>query len=400
MAERLGEMLLQGGALTEAELEEVLSAQSVYGGRLGTNLVEMGLLSEDNLARLLNQKLGVPSVDSKSLETVPSSVLDLLPQDMVRRFQVLPLALEGKKLVLAMADPADYNAIDEIGFFTGLVVVPRVCSELRLSMAMERYYGIKRVLHFIPVAGGVRTRMVNATRESAGLAPSVVIPARASIDAPAPGPSHSYPGAGTGVSCHQNTGAGASLGTRTKAGGHAGAAADASGATGSAAGSWRLGMEAVANKFAAASSGTEVVAALMSYLREEFDCAGFLGLRRDSAIGVRAVAEGAEIPTFGGYLVGLNKAELLKTVLRERTPYVGTLTENTTEWEILAKIGGKPGAPALLLPLVIGGVTLAFLVVEDEKGRLGPGLFDLQRVVAKAELAFEMLGLRKKISLV
>lgn len=348
MSERLGELLLHGGLLTEAQLEKVLRAQSVNGGRLGTNLVEMGLLSEEELARSLNLKLGVPVAEAKSLETVPGSVLDLLPQEMVRRFQVVPLALEGKRLVLAMADPADYNAIDEIGFFTGRVVVPRVCSELRLSQAMERYYGIKRQLHASEVAGGGRSRR----RPSAS------------------------PGRGPG------------------------AGADGNGATGNAAGSWRLGMEAVAAKFAASQSESEVVAALMSYLREEFDCAGFLSLRRGSAVEVRAVAAGKEIPAFGGHLIWLDDAALLKSVLEERAPYLGKLPEGAVEGEILARIGGTPGAPALLMPLVRGGVPVAFLVVTDAKGRLGPGLFDLRLVAAKAELAFEMLGIRKKISLV
>jgi hypothetical protein len=177
MAEKLGEMLIHGGALTEAQLEEVLSAQSIYGGRLGTNLVEMGLLSEEHLARLLNKKLGVPCVGAASLESLPDSLLSLVPREMVQRFKVIPIALEGRKLTLAMADPSDFAAIDEIGFYTGLIIVPRVCSELRLHMALERFYGIKRVLHFIPVVGGVRTRMINQT----GKAPGSSLPARLMI---------------------------------------------------------------------------------------------------------------------------------------------------------------------------------------------------------------------------
>jgi len=379
MPERLGEMLLQVGALTEAQLEEVLSAQSIYGGRLGTNLVEMGLLSEEELARLLNQKLGVPSVDAASLERVPDALISLIPQDMVRRFKVLPVALDGKRLTLAMADPSDFRAIEELGFFTGMVIVPRVCSELRLSLALERFYGIKRSLHFIPVAGGVRTRMITQTRENAGLAPPAL--SLATVVTPEPGR-----GPGAAPSPHP--------------GACAGAPADPEPGTGAEPAARRLSMEAIAGKLATVSGEAEVVTTLMGYLKEEFDRAGFLSLRRGSALGVQAVADRREISGFAGCLVGLEHAPLLKQVLEERTAYLGRFPEKGAEARILKSLGGKAGAQALLLPLAIGGQSVALLVVEDDSGRLGTGLGDLRRVAAKAELAFEMLGIRKKIGLV
>jgi hypothetical protein len=404
MSERLGDMLLHVGALTQAQLEEVLSAQSIYGGRLGTNLVEMGLVSEEDLARLLNEKLGVPSVDAASLERVPESVLAILSAEKVRRFQVLPIALDGKRLTLAMADPSDFSAIEELGFFTGMVIVPRVCSELRISLALERYYGIKRTLHFIPVSGGVRTRMINMTRENAGLGPSEA--RYASLPAP-----DIRAGSGTLAPSASRNAVQSSEQSSVKSEAQSafkGATRDAvqsafNGVTQSATRGtdWsRVGIEALAAKFAAASAEAEVVTALMSYIQKEFDRAGFLSLRRGSAVGVQAVTEGAVVSTFAGSVFGLENAALLKRVLQEKAPYLGKLPETGTEGQMLAEIGGRPGGAVLLLPLVIRGENVAFLLVEDENGRLGPGLFDLQRVVAKAELAFEMLGIRKKIGLV
>ncbi|HEY5514538.1 MAG TPA: hypothetical protein VIK40_12925 [Geomonas sp.] len=349
MSARLGEMLLKGGALTEAQLQEVLSAQAVYGGRLGTNLVEMGLLGEDDLARLLNEQFGVPYVDAASLDGIPPSLVGIIPLEMVERFRVLPVALTGKRLTLAMADPTDFGAIDEIGFVTGLVILPRVCSELRLAMALERYCGIKRTLRYIPVAGGIRSTMDGRAWEEAE---------QAEPDGSAP-----------------PTDAGRVATAR------------------------RLGVNAVAERFAAASGEAEVVATLVSYLGEEFDRGGFLSLRCGTAVGVQAVADGAEVPGFAGCMVALEEAALLMRVLRERAIYLGEIPKGGAEGRLLAKIGGG-GAPALLLPLVIGGVAAAVLIAEDTNGRLGAGVFELQRVAVKAELAFEMIGIRKRIGLV
>ncbi|HJV36281.1 MAG TPA: hypothetical protein VJ604_14490, partial [Geomonas sp.] len=132
----LGEMLLKVGALTEEQLQQVLHAQAIYGGRLGTNLVEMGLVEEEDLARVLNEKMGVPHIDLAALNSVPAEVLSLVPSEMVQRYRVLPVEVKGRKLTLAMEDPSDFGALDDIGFVTGLVVVPRVCSELRLALAL------------------------------------------------------------------------------------------------------------------------------------------------------------------------------------------------------------------------------------------------------------------------
>jgi hypothetical protein len=155
---RVGEMLVKIGALTEEQLKQVLAAQSIYGGKFGTNLVEMGFVREEDLAVVLSEKLGAPFVDATELDAIPKQVLDVIPLEMVQRYTVLPVSLDGRRLLLAMADPSDFKAVEEIGFLTGLVIVPRVCSELRLKLALERYYGIKRQVHYIPVAGGARSR--------------------------------------------------------------------------------------------------------------------------------------------------------------------------------------------------------------------------------------------------
>ena len=375
MSVRLGEMLLHGGALTEEQLEEALSAQSAYGGRLGTNLVEMGLLSEEDLARLLFEKLGVPSVDMTRLEVVPESLIAVLPTEMVRRFRVLPVALDGKRLTLAMSDPADFSAIDEIGFATGLVIVPRVCSELRLSMALEHYYGIKRALRFIPVAGGLRTRMARLNRD--GSVPPEV-GADPAVEAP--------PG---GNRRHDTSTATPDPGAPPSVG----AFAEKAAATVPSC------IDAIARKFVAAAGEAEVLTTLMSYLKAEFNRAGLLCLRRGSALGVQAFNAGVELPGFPGCVLELQGAILLRGVLEKKEPYLGTLPEEA-EGQLLAKMGAPPGGTALLMPLVVNGVSVAFLILEDAKGRLAPGLFDLQRVVAKAGLAFEMVSIRKRIAVV
>jgi len=159
-------------------------------------------------------------------------------------------------------------------------------------------------------------------------------------------------------------------------------------------------MAELARKFAAAIGEAEVVAVLMSYLKVEFDRAALLSLKRGSVVGVQAVSCGSPVPNFTGCLLELSDAALLKGALEKKAPYLGRLPDVGIEERILEKLGVAPGAGALLLPLVVSGVSVAFILVQDQKGRLAPGLFNLQRVMAKAGLAFEMIGIRKKIGLV
>ena len=124
MALKLGELLLKEKMITPAQLEEALKNQVVYGIRLGSSLVELGYIDEQALAQLLSKKLGVPCIGRKELEAVPRELLRDFPRRLVETHHVVPLKLEGNRLSLAMTDPTDFRAIEEVGFVTGHVVLP------------------------------------------------------------------------------------------------------------------------------------------------------------------------------------------------------------------------------------------------------------------------------------
>ncbi len=113
MALKLGEMLIREGLLTSAQLEEALKYQVIFGGKLGTNLIEMGLVEENALARVLSRKLGVPCAEESELMRISPEVIKLIPKDIAARYKVIPLRLENRRLTLVMADPTDLKAIDE-----------------------------------------------------------------------------------------------------------------------------------------------------------------------------------------------------------------------------------------------------------------------------------------------
>jgi len=137
---KLGEILLEAGLINAAQLQEALRHQRIAGGRMGSNLVALGFVSEDVLMDFLAHQTGVPRLDVRSLN-VSAEVLKRIPRRLADQLNVLPIGIkEPKSLVLAMADPSDLNAIDSARFASGLNIEPVVVSYSALKLAIPEQY--------------------------------------------------------------------------------------------------------------------------------------------------------------------------------------------------------------------------------------------------------------------
>jgi type IV pilus assembly protein PilB len=140
MSAKLGEILVRENILTPQQLREALDYQREHGGRLGFNLVKLGLVSDDMVTAVLSRQYGVPSVNL-DLFDVDASVIRLIPREVADKYSVLPLSRVGATLTLAMVDPTNVFAMDDIKFMTGLNIEPVVVSEAGVQEAIEQYYG-------------------------------------------------------------------------------------------------------------------------------------------------------------------------------------------------------------------------------------------------------------------
>ena len=143
-AESFGKFLARKGVLSQKELEDATQYLVVVGGRLGTNLVDLGYLGIEELDRYLAEHLGVEGPPAAWLAQPSPEALQSLPQLLAQRHMILPLAVEGKTLHLAMADPHHPTAMDEVSFATGLQIRPYVLSDAHLAFLRERHLGIPR----------------------------------------------------------------------------------------------------------------------------------------------------------------------------------------------------------------------------------------------------------------
>jgi len=148
---RLGEIFIQKGIITQAQLEQALHAQLIYGGHLGTCLIEQGIVNEEQLGRVLSDSFKVPYAGVERFDEIPRSVIQTLPARTVDKVHAVPFEKHGKVLTVAMIDPTDLPTLDEVAFASGCRIDPWVAPEVRILQAMERYYDIPRRQRYIAV---------------------------------------------------------------------------------------------------------------------------------------------------------------------------------------------------------------------------------------------------------
>jgi type IV pilus assembly protein PilB len=140
MSGKLGEILLKENLITADQLKQALDYQKSNGGRLGNSLVKLGFLNDDEVTAVLSRQYGVPSINLGYFEVDPN-VTKLIPMDTAVKYQVLPLSRVGSSLTLAMVDPTNVFAMDDIKFMTGFNIEPVVASEASILDAIKKQYG-------------------------------------------------------------------------------------------------------------------------------------------------------------------------------------------------------------------------------------------------------------------
>jgi type IV pilus assembly protein PilB len=140
MAVRIGELLLKEKRITPEQLQEALNYQRQNGGKLGYNLIKLGYVKDEEITALLSKQYGVPSIALTQFEIDPA-VVKLVPAETALRYQIVPLSRAGATLTIAMTDPTNVFAMDDLKFMTGYNVEPVVASETAVVDAIQKYYG-------------------------------------------------------------------------------------------------------------------------------------------------------------------------------------------------------------------------------------------------------------------
>ncbi len=137
---KLGELLVKENLISPQQLQEALTYQKQHGGKLGYNLVKLGFVKDEEITGLLSRQYGVPAINLARFESDPS-VIKLVPAETAQKYQIIPLSRAGANLTIAMVDPTNVFAMDDIKFMTGYNVEPVVASETAIMDSIDKYYG-------------------------------------------------------------------------------------------------------------------------------------------------------------------------------------------------------------------------------------------------------------------
>ncbi|WP_035587019.1 type IV-A pilus assembly ATPase PilB [Hippea jasoniae] len=148
MTTLLGQLLLWNNIITQQQLDEALEEQKKSKKKLGTILVEKGFVSEKTLNEFLSKQYGVEPIDLSDIE-IPNEVIKKVPAQIAKKYTLIPVAIEKNKLKVAVSDPTNILALDEVRFVTGMNVVPLFSNERAIIRAIDKYYGTSKELEEI-----------------------------------------------------------------------------------------------------------------------------------------------------------------------------------------------------------------------------------------------------------
>ena len=384
MAIRLGDMLVKEGMITMAQLEEALKHQVIFGGKIGTNLVELGYLDEDSIAKFLSKKLGTAYIDHDKLMNIPRETIHLLSKDIVEKYRVIPFSLEKKRLTLIMADPTDFAAIDEISFMTNFSIIPVVTPELSLIFAMDKYYGLKKDLRYIQAP---------APESSQGGENAFEKHDEMETPEPATAGKVTDPFMDAIQEIEDNEPELINLDDELEE-------AEIVGEEERNSIIRQYSIDDVSQSLASAEDRDKIADIIVQYASTGFDRVALFMLKGTNIAGWKAMREGSYIENFERLNISINEPSVLKTVAESKSFYLGPVDKSANNGAIMEAIGGEFPPAALIVPVIMMGKVVTILYVDGGKNALSDSVTNLQRLATKASMAFDILIIKNKMIMI
>jgi hypothetical protein len=399
---KLGERFIQQGLLTPARLESALKAQLIFGGHLGTVLLELGHVDEHALGNTLAKIYNVNYAPPHFFHEIPKSTIDLVPKRLAEKLHAVPFDKHDRTLDVAMIDPKDLRGLDEMAFATGCRVVPWVSPEARIFQVLERYYDIPRRQRYISVcqtldaASTAMTPSERERRENAVLGSAYAPPPYLAALATAEGNGASMDGPPAAPSM-QSAGAAHPGGTRPDAA-SAGAPRPFRAASVPASQAAIRTLADLSEALCRSEHAGDLSAAALAFLSGRLNRTLLFLVR--GATATLWCADGLEAKAPIPSMLLPITSEPLFSLLQERDHFRGALPGEARFRDLFYSLGMAPPGEIVLLP---GYLDDRLLVVVYGDGGPGAPLAadtntdDLQPMVGKLAAALHLVALKRKI---
>ncbi len=321
---RIGELLLKAGILSRQQLEEALNAQLIYGGKLGTNLVEHGFVTEEFLTSFLSKQCNIPAVDAEKLENIPSEVIECVPRDLAERHKVIPFRRDKRRLDVALVDPTNLKAIDEVAFKTGLLTRPHVAPEVTILRCLERYYHIPTRRRYIHIETEKEPARLDV---AAGLATSIDSNHQTVSETPAGNGKLVARGEASTRSNEVPIGLPDAFPDRP------------------------MSMMQIVSELQSAETAGQITDLILRFGRPFFTNRSVL-MRRADSFELVAFEGSAQGDLAKKLIVPIEEQNIIQSILTTKRYHLGTLPPNPENFQILEQFGEKPSSMFLVLPLI------------------------------------------------
>ena len=383
MAIRLGELLIKKNLLTQAQLEEALQAQVIFGGTLGTILIEMGLITENVLAEILAHLLNLPCLKPNQLENIPEHVINIISPELAEKHKVVPVSVNGKKLTLAMESPHDLKSIDEISFRTGYIIQPILALEVRLIFALENYYGVKRTMRYIAPPQHVRDELDKAPIFHTPAGPIAATDTDEDLSEPGSEQVYQRPDSTAAKAKQEQPAEGIEE-------------LDDSDVIEDLV-EEEVTLASTSRALIKTSDRNDVADAIIKHLGAHYARAALFMVVAGQVTGWRSVKAGVPIPGFDQFQLPLSEPSVLKTAVKSNSYFLGPIQHSGANLALTTFLGKPSPTTALLIPMSMLGRVVGLIYVDDPDADLSQAVVDVQQLASKALMAFEILILHNKI---
>ncbi len=369
---RLGDCLLAEGLLNTQQLDEAIEYQCIYGGKLGTSLIELALLTEEQLAKVLSQQLKLHYIKPELLMDVPESLLSLVPREVALKNKIVPYHEDGKKLYVAMNDVTNLSNIDDLSFQLDHVIVPLAIPEIRLMVALQKHYGLILSPRFATLASQINRRKQSArkkTRHPDEKSKSTTSEILTENNKP-------WPLLGDeGYEGEEPT--------------------DETYFAGKSSSEKESSIDFL-QQLADAKSRDDIAAAIIGYLKKDFPSCALLMVRANMATGWLAGSHKTS-QNFEQITIQMHDSSVFNLVAANGFYHLGPITNSSQNQKVFDYFKSSPPINALVIPLKVKDRLVSILYIQGAIEDLESRLIEIQNIVNKAEMSFRLLILRNKI---
>jgi Type II secretion system (T2SS), protein E, N-terminal domain len=366
---KLGELLVHERIITQAQLEDALQWQVLYGVRLGRALIELGYVNEHLVAQTLSKKLGVPAVGRAELLSLEPHTVSLISREVAVLYRAIPLGVSGRLLRVAMTDPTDPQALDAIAQETGSILQALVSPDIIICLALEKYYGNSCVRHGLPpisssAASGYRTNQTD-------------------------------PDADNGYYAQEITAEGSDIDDDMNEAGDDVVYADLP-LESDPEGGGVIELDPFSVSLASARSREEVADAVMLQIASRFPAVALVIMRGNNAIGWRVSIDGQLKNCCTGTPLPLGVSPLIRALAKGKT-FSEPFLSIPDHFRIQEELQLPPGSFAFALPVILQKKAVAGLIIWGPEKDLTEAEAELRRMGQKITLALQMLIIRSKL---